>query len=156
MDEHLGYLARYPTALDRAARLAALVNCPQPLVSVLAGRFADADAAMRELMLEVLTRRYYRIRQIESLDCQALGEQSCATAEYSFEGVRIHVLATHAEYAVLADAARRFCPRLQELPTDHDVVIDFYVWSRQPLQSADVTQREIHAMLNSVTFPRAA
>ena len=153
MDEHLGYLARYPTAVDRAERLAVLVNCPQPLVSVLADRFADADAAMRELMLEVLTRRYYRIRQIESLDCHALGEQSCATAEYSFEGVRIHVLATHTEYAALADAATRVRARLQEVPPDHDVVMDFYVWSRQPLQPPDVTQREIHAMLNSVTFP---
>ena len=153
MDEHLGYLARYPTAVDRAERLAALVNCPQPLASVLGDRFADADAAMRELMLEVLTRRYYRIRQIESLDCHALGEQSCATAEYSFEGVRVHVLATHAEYAALTDAATRLCSQLRELPPDHHVVMDFYVWSRQPLQDSDVTQREIHTMLNSVTFP---
>jgi acetyl/propionyl-CoA carboxylase alpha subunit/acetyl-CoA carboxylase carboxyltransferase component len=154
MEEHLGYLARSPTAVDRAERIASLVSCPQPLVSVLADRFADADAAMRELMLEVLTRRYYRIREIETLGCHALGEQSCATAEYGFQGVRIHVLATHAEYTALSDAARRFCPRLQELPGDHDVVMDFYMWSRQPLPSADVTQGEIHSMLNAVTFPR--
>jgi acetyl/propionyl-CoA carboxylase alpha subunit/acetyl-CoA carboxylase carboxyltransferase component len=153
MDEHLRYLARCPTAMDRTERLAALVNCPQPLVSVLADRFVDADAAMRELMLEVLTRRYYRIRQIESLECHALGEQSCATAEYSFEGARIHVLATHAEYAALTDAATRLCSQLREVPPDHDVVLDFYVRSRQPLQPPDETQRAMHAMLNSVTFP---
>ena len=154
MDEHLGYLARYPAAVDRTERIAALVNCPQPLVSVLADRFADADAAMRELMLEVLTRRYYRIRQLDTMDCQALGDQSCVAAEYSFEGARVHVLATHAEYAALADAAGRFCSRLQELPPEHDIVMDFYVWSRQPLQSADATQRDIHSMLNAVSFPR--
>jgi len=153
MDENLRALARSAAAGERAERLTALVNCPEQLVSVLVDRLADADAAMRELILQVLIRRYYRIRQIENLSCEALAEHSCATAEYTFEGVRIHVLAAHTEYAGLADAATRWGARLRALPPDHDVVMDFYVWSRQPLQAADGTQREIHAMLNSVTFP---
>ena len=54
MEEHLAYLAANPDAADRHERVRALVECPQPLASLLSGRFAAADPAMRKLMLEVI------------------------------------------------------------------------------------------------------
>src|ERR1039458_7878141 len=51
---------------DRRERVRTLIECPQPLVSLLASRFATADEGMRKLMLEALTWRYYRIRDRKS------------------------------------------------------------------------------------------
>src|SRR5664280_688551 len=77
MEEHLAYLAANPDAADRHERVRALVECPQPLVSVFAGRFAAADPAMRNLMLEALTWRYYRIRKLTNFSSVALDDRQC-------------------------------------------------------------------------------
>ena len=65
VEDHLAYMAANPDAADRHERLRALVECPQPLVSLFSGRFATADPAMRKLMLEAITWRYYRIRTLD-------------------------------------------------------------------------------------------
>ena len=62
VEDHLAYLAADPQAADRDERIRELVDCPQPLVGLLCGRFAAADRGLRGLMLEVMTRRYYRVR----------------------------------------------------------------------------------------------
>ena len=43
VEEHLAYLAADPKAADRHERVRELVECPQPLVGLLCGRFAAAD-----------------------------------------------------------------------------------------------------------------
>ena len=45
VEDHLAYLAANPDAADRHERVRALVECPQPLASLLSGRFATADPA---------------------------------------------------------------------------------------------------------------
>ena len=154
MDAHLAHLAGNPNAVDRRERIDALVNCPQPLVSVLASRFAAADASVRKLMLEIHTRRYYRIRTIDHLNCQVIDGHSCATGAYHHDGKRIHVVATHTDYDRLGETATKLCPFLQTLPPDDDVVMDFYVWRAQSLALAEVTQQQIQETLNRVGFPR--
>ena len=57
-------------------------------------------------MLEVITRRYYRIRTLENLRTLDVDGQPFASAEYDHEGKRIHVFTTHAEYSRLAEAMR--------------------------------------------------
>ena len=44
------------------------------------------------------------------------------------KGKRIHVFTTHAEYSRLSEAVRAMFPLIAEVPADHDIVIDFYVW----------------------------
>ena len=54
-ENHLDYLAAHPDAADRRAKMHALIECPQLLAGLFAGRFAAADPALRRTMLEVLT-----------------------------------------------------------------------------------------------------
>ena len=154
MDVHLDYLVHHPRAVDRADRMSTLVNCPQPLVSILARRFPTADAPMRECMLEVLTRRYYRIRDIQLLATGVLDGGAVAIAEYDFEGKRIHVLATHATYDGLGAAVAAVAPRLRAVPPEHDVVVDLYVCCSAPLPESDACAGELQAVLNRIGFPR--
>ncbi len=155
MEEHLAYMAANPNAADRHERIRALVECPQPLVSLMSGRFAAAAPAMRELMLEALTKRYYRIRALTDFSSLTLDGRCCACAEYDHEGRRIHVFATHAEYSRLAEAVQAMFPLIASVPVDHDVVIDFYLWQSPRLDDADSTQDEIQRILNEAGFPRA-
>ena len=159
MEENLAYLAAHPDAADRRERVRTLIECPQPLVSLLASRFATADEGMRKLMLEALTWRYYRIRKLENFRCEAVvpgddGGQCFATADYNFEGKRLHLFTTHAESSRLDDAARTLFPMLAEIPLDHDVVIDFYLCHAGSLGDPETTQEEVRAMLNQAGFPR--
>jgi acetyl/propionyl-CoA carboxylase alpha subunit/acetyl-CoA carboxylase carboxyltransferase component len=155
MEGQLAYLAANPQAADRCERLRALVECPQPLVSLFSSRFATADPDLRKLMLEALTWRYYRIRKLTNLRCLALNdEQCCATAEYDYEGKRLHVFTTHAEYSRLAEAARAMFPLIGGVPADHDVLIDFYVFHCGGLGDPEATHQEVCSVLNQGSFPR--
>ncbi len=154
VEEHLQYMTANPDASDRRDRIRALVECPQPLVSVFCGRFAAADPSLRKLMLEVLTWRYYRIRKLENFRILELGAHCCASAEYDFEGKHIHLFTTHAEYSQLSAIARKLFPLLAGIPTDHDIVIDFYVACSGGMRDPDAMQCELQNLIHEARFPR--
>ena len=152
-EEHLAYLATCTVAKDRAERIRALVECPQPLVRF-AGRFAAADLGMRQLLLEVITRRYYRVESLENVSLGEVNGQPCLQAEYEEDGNRVHLFTSQAELAGLRDSMQALFPLIERVPVDKDVVVDFYVWHLLPVprpQSAE----EISAIFNQIKFPRA-
>jgi acetyl/propionyl-CoA carboxylase alpha subunit/acetyl-CoA carboxylase carboxyltransferase component len=153
VEEHLAYLAENPDAPDRRERIRALIECPQPLVRVLSTRFADADPALCMLMLEAITRRYYRIRSLDNFRSFTLNGLPFVSAEYDHEGKRIHVFTTHTEYSRLSEASRAMLPMIEGVPADHDVMVDFYAWHLR-LGDAEATQKDVHAVLNEAGFPR--
>jgi len=156
VEKHLAYLAANPEAADRHERVRALVECPQPLVSLFSGRFAAADQAMRNLMLEALTWRYYRIRKLTNFRCVAVDGLQCYTsAEYDYEGKHIHVFTTHADYSRLTEATRTLFPLIAEVPADQDILIDFYVFHSRRLDDAEATQQEVRSIFNHAGFPRS-
>src|SRR5690242_12887635 len=82
VNSHLRYLNDNPTCADRHERLRALVDCPQPLLSLFAHRLAAAAPALRELKLEVLTWRYYRIRVLTNVCSHSHAGYSVASGQY--------------------------------------------------------------------------
>ncbi len=64
---HLDYLAAHPAAPDRQSRIHDLIECPQLLAGLFAGRLPAADPTLRRTMLEILTWRYYKIRALQNL-----------------------------------------------------------------------------------------
>src|SRR5579863_1145586 len=152
---HLAHLAADPEAADRNERVHALVECPQPLVSLFAGRFAAAASGLRQLMLEVLARRYYRIRTLTGFQSVSMDGRCCVSAEYDYEGKHIHVFTTHVEYPWLSRAAGAMSDFIAEVPADHDILIDFYVWHDSGLGDPEATQQEVCSMLEEAGFPRS-
>src|SRR5581483_1856538 len=150
----LEYLSANPTAADRAERTREMVECPQPVLGIFAGRFENADALTRELMLEVLTSRYYRIMPLREVHSVALDNRCVVRAEYDEAEKHVHLFTTHSDYAHLGDALRSLSPLLQQVPADHDVAVDLYVWNARRLAPPDVTQEEIQAVLNQAELPR--
>ncbi len=155
VEEYLAYLAANPAAGDRDQRVRELVDSPQPLVSLLCGRFAEADAALRGLMLEVVTRRYYRIRPLQNLRSLGQNGQCYLSAEYQEEGKQVHLFAAYSGISGLSEAAETMVPWIKDVPPDHDVVIDYYLWHPRYQGDAEAMQREVHSILNQTEFPRA-
>jgi len=155
MHAHLAYMATNPGAPDRHERVRALVECPQPMAGLLSNRFATADATMRELMLEALTWRYYRIRKLTNFRLTTLDSHCYAAAEYDYEGKHIHVLTTHSEYQRLGETVGTMLPLLANIPPEHDVALDLYTSHAAPLGDADAAEQEIRATLNAAGFSRA-
>ncbi len=153
-ENHLDYLAAHPDAADRRARLHALIECPQLLAGLFAGRFPSADSVLRRAMLEVLTWRYYRICALLNPSSSSAGEYPYFSAEYDSEGKRVHLFAAYADYHALSAAAQAMLTVIAEVPADHEIVMDFHVCHSGKLADADATQRELQSMLNRVAFPR--
>jgi acetyl/propionyl-CoA carboxylase alpha subunit/acetyl-CoA carboxylase carboxyltransferase component len=154
VEEQLAFLSANPEAADRNERLRELVECPQPLVGLLSGRFAAASVAMKRMMLEAITWRYYRIRALQKFFSFEKDGQCYATAEYDHQGKRIRVLTTQTEYSHLEHSVRVICDLIKEVPADQDVVVDCYAWNSGTVNAPEITQREVCAILNHVDFPR--
>jgi acetyl/propionyl-CoA carboxylase alpha subunit/acetyl-CoA carboxylase carboxyltransferase component len=153
-EANLAALAGAPDAADRREIVRALVECPQPLAALFSGRFATADAALRQVMLEVLTLRHYRIRTFLDFGSHAVDGHRCVTAEYDYEDKRIHVLATHADFAGLREALQTLFPLIAEFPAEQAVVIDCYVWQPTRLDDPEAVQQEVCSVLNQTGFQR--
>ena len=130
------------------------MDCPQPLVGLLCGRLVAADKGLRGLMLEEMTRRYYRDKLLD-FSSLALDGQPYDSAQYEEKGRRVHIFTTHAEFSRLAEAVRTLAPLIAEVPAAHDIVIDFYLWHPGLNGEAEATQREVHSLLNPSRFPRS-
>ncbi len=153
MEDHLAYLAENPKAADRDDRVKALIECPQPLVGLFSSKFASANLGLRQLMLEILTRRHYRPLTLTDLCCRALDGQRYVSAEYEHEGKRIHLFTTYAEYSELAKTAQQLVPLIREVPAEREVAVDFYVWHPGALSDQESAQREGQDILNQMGLP---
>ena len=102
--DHLAKLDARPDARpdgpERERRMAALVACPQPLQHLLTSRFPQAGPSMRATMLEVLTRRFYRIRRLARVRSTVVDGHALVTAEYDHQGTRVHAVSAFAEHEI--------------------------------------------------------
>jgi acetyl/propionyl-CoA carboxylase alpha subunit/acetyl-CoA carboxylase carboxyltransferase component len=153
-ETNLAYLFDSPDADDRYEYIRDLVDCPHPLSSLISSLFETAEPAVRPLLLEVMMRRYYRIRDLGNLRAEQVDGQWFVTAEYNHNGRRIHAVTTHAAREHLQNVVDRMCPLLDRFPAEHDVVADFYVWQDGPLGDADAAGREILGIVNDARCPR--
>jgi len=153
-EDHLAYLAANPNAADRRQRVAALIECPQPLSGLFSGRFADAPRGLHQLMLEIVTTRYYRGQTLTKFRDVPIDGCAGISAEYEDNGRHVHVFSTNTEYVRLSDAARALFPCIQEVPADHDIVIDFYAWNPEFMSDQELVEKDIASVLNQAGFPR--
>lgn len=146
----LARLAESPGPVERAERTRALVDCTQPLHRILSERFASADPALREILLEVMVRRYYRIRELRSVSfttSPAMDGQIFAIADYEHQGSQVHLIATHSGrerlvpgLAAVRDLARQAAP-------GSEIVADLYFWDSGPPADEDAVAGEIGTAL---------
>lgn len=156
---------------ERAERIRALVECTQPLHGRLSQRYAASPETLQRALLEVMVRRYYRIRELETVETrEAEGGASAAlcfaVAEYPWQGGRVHLFATHVSADNLTEAlatARRLVAAIPDGPSenpsenarsrDREAVIDLYSWQDGPPGDDDATAAEIGRLVEAAGFP---
>ena len=109
-ERDLAALARGERGDARAAHVESLVQCPQPLAGLLVERYGAAGRPLREAILEVLLRRFYRIRALDEIRVESVEGHPFAIASYEREGRSRHAILTHAADGGLATALRRHGP----------------------------------------------
>ena len=114
---------------------------------MLSRRFNAASPDARAALLEVMTRRYYRIRPLRDLSSRQVAEFSIVEANYDLDGRHIHVLATHVERTDLARCAEALAPLLADHDDDHEIVLDIYLGSSSPItDKAVLSTRDVRCV----------
>jgi acetyl/propionyl-CoA carboxylase alpha subunit/acetyl-CoA carboxylase carboxyltransferase component len=153
MNEHLDYLAEHPAALDLQQRIQTLVECPQPLASLLAGRFPTASVQLRQLMMQVIATRYYS-RRLTNFSTLSMDGHCFKRAEYDDEGEHLHVFMMYGEYRAFSSDLRNLISFLPDTPENQDVVLDLFTWEPNSPPDAEAAQTEIRTVLNSLDLPQ--
>ncbi|MDQ3632133.1 MAG: ATP-grasp domain-containing protein, partial [Actinomycetota bacterium] len=151
--EQVSLLAAHPQAPDYAERMEALVDSPQPLIRLLTERTGAAQG--HEPMLELLTRRYYKIRALEEVRSHVRDGRPLLTARYgAADGPNVQLITTLAEATELPEAAAAVAALAAQAPGPKTVV-DFYLsWSGPP-SDADAMAAQLLPTIEAAQFPPA-
>ena len=138
----------------RAAHVESLVQCPQPLAGLLVERYGAAGRPLREAILEVLLRRFYRIRALDEIRVESVEGHPFAIASYEREGRSRHALLTHAAEEGLATALAGMGRLAAAAPAGREPVGDVFLWRTEGAGDAETNAAEMRAVLAGVALPR--
>jgi acetyl-CoA carboxylase carboxyltransferase component len=136
------------------ARIEALVASPEPLIRLLAQRDGRRTSEP-DPILEVLTRRYYRSRDLQNLRSFLLDGHSCVSADYELNGTRLHLVALMAEMDALPSALASLSGSVTDVDDPSNLLVDLYLsWPDRPAD-ADTMAAQLRELLNDVSPLRA-
>ena len=139
---------------DRAAKIDELVACPWPLVPILADDNLLATCQSPAPLLEVLTRRYYKIRDLDTPRVERVGEHEVCVAQYARRDRTVHVVAVRASAEAIAEALAAVAAVAQPVQAPDTVVVDVYLpFTAGSTATADSLSAELIALLAAVAAP---
>ncbi|SDY00043.1 Acetyl/propionyl-CoA carboxylase, alpha subunit [Modestobacter sp. DSM 44400] len=137
------------------ARIETLVASPEPLIRLL-GQRAGRPTTEPDPVLEVLTRRYYRSRDLQHVRSSLLGGHSCVSADYELNGTRLHLVALMAERNALPAALSALAGAAEDVADPPHLLVDLYLsWPDRPTD-ADTMAAELRDLLDAVAPLRTA
>jgi acetyl-CoA carboxylase carboxyltransferase component/biotin carboxyl carrier protein len=153
----LAVLAQPLSTEERAARIRAVVECPQPLHALLSERFAGASPVLRAAILEILVLRYYsRVRNLHDLTVGTEKARPWLRADYEHPRADVRLLGLHAGglgmgVAEALDEAARLA---RTTPRDgRELALDLYLYLPGELDEEEMAA-EIAAVLARPDFPQ--
>ena len=153
MERCLDELAAHPSGefRDLTHRL---VWCPLPMRALLRDRYRDADARTRAILLQVRARRFYRIRELRGLRCQAFGPHLTCLASYAEDGQEVQLVHAYVSLGDLPGFASQLRQFLGALPQDQQVVVDVESWRSGEWLNAGPMATELAGLLARTDFGR--
>ena len=135
-------------------RIKALVDCPHPLKTLFSRRFENSSPKLCELMLEALTRRYYRIRVLENPVAFEVAGFRFFCARYHHDDVDIRVLSTHIDLEQIRKVGPALVEASKSCAAAERLVIDLYVQRYDETPDPEQTSRELAEVLDAVELTR--
>ncbi|MGD1112176.1 MAG: fused acetyl/propionyl-CoA carboxylase subunit alpha/methylmalonyl-CoA decarboxylase subunit alpha, partial [Mycobacterium sp.] len=155
VERDLDTLRDHPDDADRADRIDRLVACPQPLRGELLRRWrGSSDPGLRQAVLEVYTRRFYRIRELGDLAFSEHDGRLLCTADYDFEGQPIHLVTAYAPLIDLPELSRAIAGHLGTADVDRQFVVDLALWRHGEKADVDAVIAEADKLLADCDFGR--
>jgi len=122
-------------------RLEALVASPQPLIRLLTQRFGSPGTTP-EPILEVLARRYYRVRRLQDVRSFRQSGLPCVTGDFELGGQTLHLVSLMAEIADLPRALGSLTVLAEGAADPAHLVVDLYLsWPERPTDPDEVAAR---------------
>ena len=147
--EHLQYLDEHPGAADYTQRIEAMAASPEPLIRLLAQRIG-ANSTGLEPMLEVLTRRYYKVRRLEDVRSFRLGGRQFVTGAYELSGKQLHLISTMGDLSELPAVLASVAGLAEAIADPTNLVVDLYLSSSEPPADPDSVSARMREVLDEV------
>jgi acetyl-CoA carboxylase carboxyltransferase component len=121
---------------------------------VLIGRWESAPADVRGAILEVLLRRFYRIRPLEEVGPAQVDGQPFVRAVYTRDGGTRVALLTHAAASSLAASLERTVRLAASAPPETEIVADVFAWRQDGPGDPEADAAAIREAIHAVALPR--
>ncbi len=120
-------------------RIRALVTSPEPLVRLLAEQVTSGGPGQRA-MLEAMTRRYYRVRDLEDVKNFVKDDRPYVTGEFELSGLRLYLISTIAQFGDLEASLAALESEAAKAPDPSHLVTDIYLaWPDAPSDADEVS-----------------
>ncbi len=129
--ENLQHLDKHPQAADYPQRVEAMAASAEPLIRLLAERIGISSSGP-EPMLEVLTRRYYKVRRLQDVRSFQLQGRQFVTGGYELRGEQLHLISTIGDLAELPAVLGSVAGAAAEVADPANLVVDLYLSSDDP------------------------
>jgi len=144
--EHLHALEADPSLQEYVERINALVASPEPLITLLAEQLTSNGPGLGA-MLEAMTRRYYRVRELEDVRAYRQDGRPYVTGHFELSGSRLQLISTIADYDDLPAALVALNGLATKAEQPGNVVTDLYLgWPEAPAD-ADQLSTALRAAL---------
>ncbi|HUO39437.1 MAG TPA: carboxyl transferase domain-containing protein, partial [Mycobacterium sp.] len=151
----LDALTEEPDGPERAERIDRLVGSAQPLRAELLRRWRSSDdRALHRALLEVYTRRFYRIRDLRDFTVSEHDGWLLASADYDIEGRPIHVVNAYAPMPKLAELSRAIADHVGSASGSRQVVVDLALWRHGETADIDAVVAQAEKLLVDCDFGR--
>jgi acetyl/propionyl-CoA carboxylase alpha subunit/acetyl-CoA carboxylase carboxyltransferase component len=156
---HLDALRASPDGPDRRRRIAALVSSGLVLQTMvlrhrLGTRRAAPTEAFQEVLLEVVTRRFYQIRDLRDLTFSRHEGHLLCSADYDVAGRPIHLVVTHLPLAEMPGLDMAVASHLADVEPGRKVVVDAHTWRHGKTLSDAEMGVQIADLLRDCEFGR--
>ncbi|QDQ99430.1 biotin carboxylase N-terminal domain-containing protein [Tomitella fengzijianii] len=149
----LARLAENPRATDYTRRIARLISTPEPLTDLLAAHVAR-DAAEAGPLLDVITRRYYDIRDLTGVELTSRGGHHFVTGSYTLQGDTLRLvsaLGSHDSISELLDEVDGITAGVYAGGADGErtrtLVTDLYITWPETITDPDAVGEELRTLL---------
>jgi acetyl/propionyl-CoA carboxylase alpha subunit/acetyl-CoA carboxylase carboxyltransferase component len=149
MDRHIEALAAGTDPEQRARRLKALIDCPQPMRPALLRWCQHGDERERDVALEVATRRYYRIRDLEGFEIVGADGTRLGVSEYTLDGRRFHLMVAYAAAERLPAVAAAVARHVAQLPAGLAPILDLHLWEEGDPGEVEAVGQRVRRTLRS-------
>ena len=151
--DQLVRLAASPDAPGHAQLIDEVVATSQPLLPIL-GERARHGLADHEPMLEVLTRRYYKIRDLRDLRLLTVDGRQLATATYGRTGRNVRLVTALGRFDDLVGVLETLGRFVRDLPDAEGSVADLYLTEDEASDPDEMAER-IERAIEEAAVPAA-